>query len=66
MCDAHDEWAAVGVDVDTQGSSLRENETHISFHARVEYRACVSERILLSLRWQSEEMVVFLGFLMSL
>ena len=46
VCAAHGDRAAVGVDVDAQGSSLREDETHFPFDARVECRAFVSERIL--------------------
>ena len=41
VCAAHGDWAAVGVDVDAQGSSLREDETHFPFDARVECRAFV-------------------------
>ena len=48
VCAAHGDSAAVCVDVDKQGSSLREDETHFPFNARVECRAVVSERILVS------------------
>ena len=55
MCDgcaAHGDRAAVGGDVDTQtqGSSLREDETHFVLEAREECRAFVSEIILFDLR----------------
>ena len=66
VCAAHGDRAAVGVDVDAQGSSLREDETHFPLNARVECRAFESERILFGLRWHAEEAVVFLGFPMSL
>ena len=46
VCAAHGDRAAVGVDVDAQGSSLREDEPHFPLNARVECRAFVSERIL--------------------
>ena len=46
VCAAHGDRAAVGVDVDAQGSSLREDESHFPLNARVECRAFVSERIL--------------------
>ena len=48
MCAAYGDRAAVGVEVDAQGSGLREDETHFPFNARVECRAVVSERILVS------------------
>ena len=66
VCAAHGDRAAVGVDVDVQGSSLREDETHFPFDARVECRAFVSDRILVGLRWHAEKAAVFLGFPMSL
>ena len=66
VCAANGDWAAVGVDVDAQSSSLREDETHFPFDARVECRAFVSERILVGLRWHAEKAAVFLGFPMSL
>ena len=43
VCAAHDDRTAVGVDVDTQGSSLREDKTYFPLNARVECRAFVSE-----------------------
>jgi hypothetical protein len=49
LCDvrvAHGNWAAVHVDVDAQDSSLRDDETHFSLNAAVEFRAFVPERIL--------------------
>ena len=66
VCAAHGDRAAVGVDVDAQGSSLREDESHFPLNARVECRAFVSERILVGLRWHPEKAAVFLGFPMSL
>ena len=33
VCAAHGDWAAVGVDVDAQGSSLREDETRRKLRA---------------------------------
>ena len=51
VCAAHGDRAAVGVDVDAQGSGLREDESHFPLNARVECRAFVSERILVGLRW---------------
>ena len=69
MCDgcaAHGDRAAVGVDVDAQGSGFREDESHFPLNARVEYRAFVKERILVGLRWHPEKAAVFLGFPMSL
>ena len=36
VCAAHGDRAAVGVDVDVQGSSLREDESHFPLNARVE------------------------------
>ena len=66
VCAAHGDRAAVGDYVDVQGSSLREDETHFPFDARVECRAFVSERILVGLRWHAEKAAVFLGFPMSL
>ena len=66
VCAAHGDRAAVGVDVDAQGSSLREDESHFPLDARVECRAFVSERILVGLRWHAEKAAVFLGFPMSL
>ena len=65
VCAAHGDRAAVGVDVDAQGSSLREDESHFPLNARVECRAFVSERILVGLRWHAEQAAVFLGFPMS-
>ena len=38
VCAAHGDRAAVGVDVDAQGSSLRKGETHFPRNARVECR----------------------------
>ena len=35
VCAAHGDRAAVGVDVDAQGSGLREDESHFPFNARV-------------------------------
>ena len=64
VCAAHGDRAAVGVDVDAQGSSLRED--HFPLNARVECRAFVSERILVGLRWHTDKAAVFLGFPMSL
>ena len=66
VCAAHGDRAAVGVDVDAQGSSLREDESHFPLNARVECRAFVSERILVGLRWHPEKAAVFNGFPMSL
>ena len=62
----HGDRAAVGVDIDAQGSSLREHKTHFPLNARVEYRAFVSERIPVGLRWHAGEAVVYLGCPMSL
>jgi len=59
VCAAHGDRAAVGVDVDAQGSGFRED--HFPLTARVECRAFVSERILVGLRWHTEEAVVFLS-----
>ena len=58
--------AAVGVHVDKQGSSLREDKTRSPLKTRVECRAFVSERILVCLRWHAEEVVVLHGFPMSM
>ena len=66
VCAAHGDRAAVGVDVDAQGSGLREDESHFPFNARVECRAFVSERNLDGLRWHVQKAAVFLGFPMSL
>ena len=44
VCAAHGDRAAVGVDVDAQGSGLREDESHFPLNARVECRAFVSEK----------------------
>ena len=66
VCAAHGDRAAVGVDVDAQGSGLREDESHFPLNARVECRAFVSERILVGLRWHPGKAAVFLGFPMSL
>ena len=41
MCAAHGDRAATGVDVDAQGCSLRENETHFPLIVRVECSAFV-------------------------
>ena len=41
VCAAHGDRAAVIVDVDAQGSSLREDESHFPLNARVECRAFV-------------------------
>ena len=65
VCAAQGDRSAV-VDVDAQGSSLREDEPHFPLNARVECRAFVSERILVDLRWHAEEAVVFSSFPMSL
>ena len=65
VCAAHGDRAAVGVDVDAQGISLREDETHFPINTTVECRAFVSERILVGLRWHAEEAAVLLGFSMS-
>ena len=43
VCAAHGDRAAVGVDVDAQGSSLREDETHFPLNARVECRVCIGK-----------------------
>ena len=66
VCAAHGDRAAVGVDVDAQGSGLREDETYVPLSARVQCRAVVSERILVGLRWHAAKAAVFLGFSMSL
>ena len=66
VCAAHGDRATVGVDVDAQGSSLREDENHFPLDARVENRTFVSERILVGLHWHAEKAAVFLGFPMSL
>ena len=66
VCAAHGDRASVSVDVDAQGSSLREDESHFPLNARVECRAFVSERILVGLRWHTEKAAVFLGFPMIL
>ena len=42
VCAAHGDRAAAGVDVDAQGSGLREDETYFPINARVECRAFVS------------------------
>jgi hypothetical protein len=61
VCAARADRAFVGVDVDAQGSSLREDETHVPLKARLEYRTFVlSKRILFRLRWDFEESVAFL------
>ena len=39
VCSAHGDRSAVGVDVDVQGSGIREDETHFPLKARVECRA---------------------------
>ena len=36
VCAAHGDRAAVGVDVDAQGSGLRDDETHFPLNARVQ------------------------------
>src|SRR6056300_256162 len=61
VCAAHGDRASVGVDVDAQGSSLREDESHFPLNARVECRAFVLERILVGLRWHAEKAAVFWG-----
>ena len=66
VCSAHGDKAAVGVDVDAQGSDFREDEIHFSLNSRVQCRAFVLERILVSLCWHAEEATVYLGFPMSL
>ena len=68
VCAAHGDRAAVSVDVDAQGSGLREDESHFPLNASVECHAFVSERILVGLRWHAEKaaVTVFLGFPMSL
>ena len=63
VCAAHGDRAAVGVDVDAQGSGLREDETHFPFNARVECRVRIGK---VALRWHAEKAAVFLGFPMSL
>ena len=55
VCAAHDDRSTVGVDVDAQGSSLREDETHFPLNPGVECRAFVSATILVGLRWHAEE-----------
>ena len=59
VCSAHGDRAAVGVDVDSQCSGFREDETHFPLNSREECRAFASERILVCLRWHAEEAVVF-------
>ena len=66
VCAAHGDRAAVGVDVDAQDSSLREDETHFPINARVKCRVFVSERILLGVCLHTEKEAVFLGLPMSL
>ena len=66
VCAAHGDRAAVVVDVDAQGSGLREDETYFPLNARVECRAFVSEKVLVGLRWHAQKAAVFLGFLTSL
>jgi hypothetical protein len=66
VCAAHGERAAVGVNADAQGRSLRKDETHVPLDAKAECCAFLLEIILLVLRWHSEEAVVFPGFSMSL
>ena len=39
VCAAHGDRAAVGVDIDAQGSSLGEDQTHFPLDAGVECRA---------------------------
>ena len=49
MCDvyaAHGDRAAVDADVDAQGSSIREDETHFPLCAKVECHAFVLERFV--------------------
>jgi len=65
VCAARSDRAAVGVDVDAQGSGLRGDDTHFPINARVECRAFVSERILVGLRWHVKEALVFVSLLMS-
>ena len=43
VCAAHGDRAAVGVDVDAQGSGLCQHESHFPLNARVECRAFVSD-----------------------
>ena len=62
VCAAHGDTAAVGVDVDAQGS---EDETHFPINTRVECRAFVLERILVGLRWHAEEAAVQNSFATS-
>ena len=54
VCAVYGDRASDGVHVNTQGSGLREDETHFPLSARVECHAFVSERILVGLRWHSE------------
>ena len=61
VCAAHGDRAAVDVDVDAQGSDLREDEAHFPLSSRLECHAFVSERILVGLRWHAEEAVVISG-----
>ena len=62
VCTAHADRAAVVVDVDAQGSGLREDESHFPLNARGECRAFVSGKILVGLRWHAEKAAVFVGF----
>ena len=66
VCAAHCDKAAVRVDVDAQGSSLREVVTHFTLHAKAICRLFVSKGMLVGLSWHAEEAVVILGFPMSL
>ena len=50
VCAAHGDRTAVGVDVDAQGSGLREDGTHFLHNARVERRAFVSPHLTRSFR----------------
>ena len=67
VCAAHGDRLATGVDAETHGSCLREDddETHLTLNTR-KCHTFVSERILVGLRWHSEEAVVFLSFLISM
>ena len=66
MCAAYGDRAAVGIHVDTHGSSLGEDEMHFALNATLGCREFIATRILVCLRWHDEEAVVLLGFLMSL
>ena len=63
VCAAHGDRAAVGVDVDAQGSSLREGETGFPLNARVECRTFVSNISKLRQRVRHAFVTVFIDFL---